>query len=353
MTAVTLLVSVFACVLERHGEKMHDMSYIRAYRVFACISALPVIIVAAIRYDVGTDYMYTYVPMFRRIAMGIETHYEPGFWLLNKVLTLVTDNYVWLFVICSVVIYGMIFYVIYDISPAPYYSILLFIITTNYFVSLNIMRQFIAIALFMYAFKYIRSRSAVRFVICIVIAAMFHVSILLALPVYFIGTVRLATKRGLVIILAAALAAPLLRIILSALFSSTRYALYFNSVFDDNSTAYRLLVINAAVLLLGYVYKDSARHHSDRYEILLNIQYITTLICACSSAFPLAYRIVNNFSVFQILLIPMAVSREDRPLLRWSLNAAVIIAFTLLTVITIFLNGEHAVVPYQTVFNML
>lgn len=353
MTAVTLIVSVFACSLERHGDMTRDRSYIRAYRAFEFISALPVVITAAVRYDVGTDYLYTYVPMFHRISMGMETHYEPGFLLLNKLVLLVTDDAAWLFVLCSVLIYGLIFYVIYDISPAPYYSILLFIITTNFFVSMNIMRQFIAIALFMYAFKYIRSRSQVRFWLCILLAATFHVSILLALPMYYIGSKRLASKKGLVVIAAAVLVTPLLRTVLSSLFSATRYASYFNSVFDDNSTAYRLLFINLAVLLLGYVYKDRGEHHSETYEILLNMQYVSTLICACSAAFPLAYRVVNNFSVFQILLIPMAVSRERRPLLRWGINAAIILAFTVLTVVTIFINGEHAVVPYKTVFNML
>ena len=34
-------------------------------------SALPLLLIAALRYDVGMDYMFTYVPYFNMVDMGI------------------------------------------------------------------------------------------------------------------------------------------------------------------------------------------------------------------------------------------------------------------------------------------
>ena len=71
--------------------------------VFWYISEIILIVVAAIRYDVGQDYMYTYVPYFNGVLKGRPNEdIEIGFYILNKVIQLFTTDYAGIFIVCSV-----------------------------------------------------------------------------------------------------------------------------------------------------------------------------------------------------------------------------------------------------------
>jgi transmembrane protein EpsG len=52
--------------------------------------------------------------------------------------------------------------------------------------SMNIIRQFLAMSLLIYAYKHINSNSVIKFIISILIASLFHRTALLFLPLYFI-----------------------------------------------------------------------------------------------------------------------------------------------------------------------
>ena len=71
-----------------------------------------VFIIAAIRYGIGTDYFYTYAPGFIRIrdTGAAYSYYEPAFSTLNIVCTWISDNYQILFVVTSLIIYGILFW---------------------------------------------------------------------------------------------------------------------------------------------------------------------------------------------------------------------------------------------------
>ena len=78
--------------------------------LFWYLSEIVLIIVAAIRYDVGQDYMYTYVPYFNGLLVGyVNEDIEKGFWLLNKIVQLFTKDYAGIFIVCSVIFFHYIY----------------------------------------------------------------------------------------------------------------------------------------------------------------------------------------------------------------------------------------------------
>ena len=84
----------------------------RKKTIYQILSALPFIIVSAIRFDVGTDYLIRYKPGFEVIQSGREvSNYEIGFTLLNKICLIFTDHYQSIFFITSILINSLIFYV--------------------------------------------------------------------------------------------------------------------------------------------------------------------------------------------------------------------------------------------------
>ena len=122
--------------------------------LFWYLSEIVLIIVAAIRYDVGQDYMYTYVPYFNGLLVGyVNEDIEKGFWLLNKIVQLFTKDYAGIFIVCSVIFFHYIYKAIREQSKMPTLSVFLLIGTTYYFVFLNTMRQMMVVAIFLYSIK--------------------------------------------------------------------------------------------------------------------------------------------------------------------------------------------------------
>ena len=355
---MTLLSVILAVIYKEYGIRYSLNKREGDYRksmIAAIISVVPFIAVAGFRYDVGTDYLYTYVPKFKEIANGQDSYFEWGFYLLNKVIQLYTLDYFWLFLISAAITYILIFDCIYRYLKDPAFGIFLFVATTSFFVSLNTTRQYIAIALFMWAVRYIKRREFWKYAAAIVLGSLFHSSILIMLPVYFICRLKFRPIVGFTIAGVAFAITSLLRGFLTGLFANQRYGEYFNSSYDSQETAVRFLLINAAVLLLGALCARSSVGKSadddENMNIYLQIQLASTIVCACSGALPLAYRIIWNFSAIQVFLIPEALDRVESDGLRRFLKTSVVVAFALLTIVTVYMNGEHDVFPYRTIFS--
>lgn len=353
------LVSVSLAVVNKEYGRRYSLNRregdLRKSIIAAILSVLPFIAVAGFRYDVGTDYLYTYVPRFREIANGQDSYFEWGFFLLNKVIQYYTLDYFWLFLICAAITYILVFSCIYRYLKDPAFGIFLFVATTSFFVSLNTTRQYIAIAVFVWSVRYIKSKELWKYVVAIILGSLFHSSILIMLPLYFLCHLKFRPIAGFVIVGGAFGVTSLLRGVLTSLFANRRYGEYFNSYYDSEQTAVRFLLINAAVLLLGAICArcsvGKSADDDDNMNIYMQIQLTSTIVCACSGALPLAYRIIWNFSSIQVFLIPEALERIESDAVRRVLKISVIIAFALLTFVTIFINGEHSVYPYRTIFS--
>ena len=97
------------------------------YILCAIGSAIPFALVSAIRYDVGTDYMFRYVYDHSVLLRGIDVpNLEIGFKLIDKFCILLTDHYQLIFIITSLIITAFIFYTIYRDSKNPVLSVLLY-----------------------------------------------------------------------------------------------------------------------------------------------------------------------------------------------------------------------------------
>lgn len=78
---------------------------------------VPFFIVSAIRYDVGTDYFYRYVPNYKTFVSGGEIKsLEILFRLLIKGCVLISKDYAILFITSSAIIVGLIMGTIYKNS---------------------------------------------------------------------------------------------------------------------------------------------------------------------------------------------------------------------------------------------
>lgn len=128
-------------------------------------------------YSVGRD-THTYYKAFFNIKYGDKYIKDKGFLMICKWILKIYNNPTLLFVIFSIIIYGFIIMRFWELREKISFSITVFsFYSFYYFESLNIMRQFCAVAIVFWGTKFLEKRSYIKFFMCIAFAAViFHKS---------------------------------------------------------------------------------------------------------------------------------------------------------------------------------
>jgi hypothetical protein len=154
------------------------------------INYKPILIILAIwfifhdgfRWGIATDWMpyYTY---FSDSLTKNENIFELGYTWLNILIRSFTENYSVFLIIHAIIVYAIIIPTILRHSLHPLLSLFLFYCLMLGYLGMN--RQYIALAVFLYSFKYIFEHKFIRYLFCIFIALLFHRTAIIYFPVYF------------------------------------------------------------------------------------------------------------------------------------------------------------------------
>ena len=143
------------------------------------IAVIPMFLVSAFRYDLGTDYTKRYVADYNTLAKGKDVkNLEIGFKAIDYLCLFFTKEPYLLFVITSLIILAIIFEVIYKKSNNILLSIAIFFLWGYFFGSLNLVRQYIAISLILLGYQFLmnenKKKAYIGFVICAIFAFLMH-----------------------------------------------------------------------------------------------------------------------------------------------------------------------------------
>ena len=147
----------------------------------------------AIRYDFGNDYMpylngYNEINNLSVFSIDKEAHFESGWQLLCRLFKPLGFS---VMVMVLSAFECFIFYrFIKQYVPEKYSWFAIFIYVFNPSLMLlgaSMMRQMLAIAIFVWSFKYIRERRLLPFILLITIATQFHSSAIVLYPFYLLG----------------------------------------------------------------------------------------------------------------------------------------------------------------------
>lgn len=313
-------------------------------KIFAVLSLLPFIIVAATRNEVGTDWNI-YLKFFETINANGDKFSEPGFNLLNRFAFLIADNFYVLIALIAIIIYSFIFKAIYDQSVIVPLSILVYVVSADFFVSLNQSRQAIAIAIFLYSLKYVYERKPIQFFLWIAIAATMHLSALFYIPVYFIYKKKITIKFQIIFLLVNAALAPFLSKFFVFIISKTRYAWYFGSVYDTKNLYLMGIVFGAFILCIYLFYYYSNRNSDFKYNLMTNMYYISVVLLLYSAAIPQVIRISTCYASISCLLVPRLIMLENDRTRRIVLYIIIFIAFTTKLLYDVFINDWYLTAP--------
>ena len=262
--------------------------------------------VSACRIAVGNDY-WVYRENFKLIYMGRDVASEPGFnfivYWMQKLLGY--NNYLPIFAFFSVITVAFMVKAIYD--QGEWFWGVMFLLLTNgyYFQSLNTVRYYLVIAMVMYAAKFAIRKDYSKFIVWVLVAALFHKSVLLVIPGYLVVRWLCDVKQNKWVI-AAGSAVILSMIFLQDFYRSIIfkfYPYYENTAFDNGEVSIINILRCVCCLILALLcYKESVRDRK-HMEFYFWANIVGLIINTFGSFIPEVTRIGNYFCIFQIFLV--------------------------------------------------
>ena len=186
---VTLLLGFLAQANPKTRITRKGILVTRPDPVFAFVIAAMLIVVAGLRYRVGTDYMAYYrtrVEDWKTVWDYIVHFREPGIRLLSRLSVMIADDGAVLIFVCAVFITGIYCLMIYRYSPMYLVSMLLFLFLGEWTGSFNGIRQYLAAAIVFAGHRYILKRKFVPYLLTVLLATLFHKSAVVMILPYFL-----------------------------------------------------------------------------------------------------------------------------------------------------------------------
>ena len=148
-----------------------------------CICLSVIFLLSTLRWENGTDWE-PYYDYFHLVGINLDASYmEPGFtWLCYLDYNYL--NYTLHLGILAFLSIVPVAIRIRQYSAFPLFALLIWFSIT--FAHMFPVRQTVAVSLFVFSWKYIQERRLIPFICTMAIAATFHVTVLVAVPIYFL-----------------------------------------------------------------------------------------------------------------------------------------------------------------------
>ena len=355
-SCVALVGVICAIVAQKEKQAANIFSYRLPrcnWKIWAFLSAVPFFLVMAFRYDVGTDYFFTYQPYFSGMVAGQHStpDIEIGYWLINRFGLLFSSCNVWVFALSALVIIGFFWGAIWHLSPLPWFSVALFFLSRHFFAGMNIMRQYMAMAILLFACRYLCKPCAWKFFLLVVVAASFHKTALLFAAAYILIYLPITPKLAYILLTAGTLLRVPISLLLRQFLAGSSYESYLGSAFDATVSIYpqRFLILLLFFLIASYAYPKGQKADTS-YQVFFSLLTIALFLSCNYNLFPQIERILFYFEMSNIIFLPMVVSRISDRNLRYILIGLICLVSTWFMLDEVIVRGSYEVIPYHCVF---
>ena len=277
--------------------------------------------------------------------------FEPGYRLVNKLLSLFFDSPQAITVFNSTLILVLWYFLIKRDSPNFMLSIWLFVTLGIYQTEMNVTRNAIAILMVYNAFPYLRRRDFPRYLAVCLFASLFHVAALVFIPLYFlVWGMKLTPKRlGLLVLISCAVGVifPFLSPVLSSLVPS-RFAKYLQGS-NEKLGSLIVGVLNGGFFLLT-LWLLPKKHRSRVFvRERLGVMLLTINLCFFGLIFGLAdaSRMAALFGPYLVILIPRMLTLIENRRRRADAAAFLMILSGIQYVLRMCVNNIGGTLPYD------
>jgi hypothetical protein len=316
-------------------------------------------IVSALRFDIGNDY-YTYTQTAHEASVGGYVVTETGFNLLVRLVYTIAGGEYYEIVFAIFAFVTLMFFLkgMKRQSVNFFETFFLFMMIGMYFQTFNTVRYYLALSIAFYSMRYVLERDWIKFVFVIILAAFFHKSVLIVIPIYFIasfGWKKWQIAVGLIVSVACfVLKNQMLSLALML------YPSYKDTIYLSGGTSLTSIIRIFAVLVLYFWFlyyynkknpefdKGESWYREIRFYGQLNM--IAFVTATFFSFLPVVTRLVYYFGVSQLLIIPLIMERISDVKLRKYLK--IFVGLIAIAYFMIFLRGAGrdgvGLLPYKS-----
>ncbi|GGD01197.1 EpsG family protein [Enterococcus wangshanyuanii] len=315
-----------------------------------CILYIVLVVAPAIRYRVGTDYSVYLSKQIPEVLQGIPNSVE---FLYKGVIHLGNSfgNYQWIFVITHVII--ILFTLVAIIRDSKNYWISIIVLFGSGFFnySMNIMRQSIAISIFLFSIHYLVRKENRKYIFWIIVATLFHKTSIIYFALLFLKKIKLSWKQIAIFSIGLYVFKTLFRSIILAI--SNKFNFYnnqFGTLLDSNQIGWMFLIANSLILLLFLLIKNRTEFSSTG-DLYLQLQFIAFAITLVSDVVPNYERLMYMFMIGQILSVPYFFKRINSRIIKWCFVIAILVVYGVLFHRLFIIGNIGETFPYQSIFN--
>lgn len=293
------------------------------------IALLILIFFGGFRYDVGQDYK-TYEQIFQFVETS---SVEYGYMSLCLYLRMLGFGPQIMFLFSILVSLYLIYKAVQYYNPQQIaFVFFIFLFGGYYAESFNAVRQYIAIAFFIYATRYIISASFSKYVFFLLFGSLFHSSILFLIPFYYILNRRYSDATliiGMVILLTIAFTLPVSSLYEKIPIYGQRYMID-NSHFNQSANLGIGYLSKLFIALVLIKLRHKLISKDERYNLVINAFFFYVLFMAVFKDFMVFLRIAYYFHIFLILILPklhICFTQQSRSWGRLLISIYVLILF--------------------------
>lgn len=324
--------------------------------VFLFFALILPVLLAAFRVDVGTDYTaykgliewemnHTFLESLQANKM-----FELGFRIVVKVVTLPQSMVIaWglLAFIPTLLVFHTLKSQYKDISISVAYMVYLHIFFSS---SLNIVRQYIAVAIVFWGIKFIYENKFWKYLCVVLVAMTIHRSAFIILPFYFswdhkknrmVGKLKIGVI-SIALCIGVALWTPILSIVMSAIPALSKY----RYLITGNGGGNRDIFLKILLLCVGILFYKYYKNKDERMMLFVYALFVSLIMGVTGYHTTFLKRISLYYEVPMIVLFgyfPSFFKSNGRMLVKFGLYLYAAGWFTLI----VYVLGQADLIPYQ------
>lgn len=318
-------------------------------RVLLVVIATILTLVPALRWRIGTDYVQyerNFVGRYRYSGI-VSSEDEPGWLSMVHLARWIADDPASMFFMASVFTIVPIVVALHKYSPDFTLSLFLFIAGGAWLGSTNAVRQYLAAAILLFGYSFLRDRKIVGWFAVVLVAASFHFSAIVCILLILVPRRRVSDPVALAVVLGGALASVGSDVILTSLDG------FSPDEISDSSYAQREInPLRVAFAFVPYLaYRFMAMRRPDPVSNLhanLMLLHGTLFLVSWSSAY--LARVTIYTSIFLALSVPY-ILKAIRPGVRPVVYLLLVVTYAIFGFLETW--GNSSLDPYVSLIGHL
>lgn len=304
-------------------------------------------------FETGSD-TPTYLKSFRdavtlRWGHISKTRFEVGYGTFEVLMGYVTTSgRIFLLVLSAIFNYG-VYRFIKKYSDNYLLSVIMYVCLLFFYFSMTGLRQFFAIILILYSFRYVKTKKIIPFILSIVLASSFHVTSMICLLLYPMYHMSFTRLKSFMLICVAILMMLIISSASESIFAAIGWDYSYGIRENDYSLAnllYFLMYGLMFVLSLSLRGRCNSSQQKKSIDFYIYVFLISALINLIAIRMNVLARLAEYFTIFSIVALPNIIHNtcNQRKELDYNL---IIIAFLLMYSTTIIVNRPE----WNTAYN--